>query len=94
MKKCRDCGVELPLTDFYESPSYKDGYRSNCKHCYSCRVVKYQQANNDKVTAKRKEWYERNKAKVLDNKREYYLKNREEILRKAKERKNARRGSV
>lgn len=33
-RRCRNCGKELPLEDFYQHESSPDGYRAVCKHCY------------------------------------------------------------
>lgn len=32
-KVCPKCGRELPLSDFYNDRSKKDGKESNCKEC-------------------------------------------------------------
>lgn len=34
LKRCRNCGRELPLDNFYQHESSPDGYRCVCKHCY------------------------------------------------------------
>lgn len=33
-KKCKACGKELPVSEFYSDKSSKDGYRARCKTCY------------------------------------------------------------
>lgn len=33
-KVCKECGKELPLSQFYTDKSSKDGYRARCKACY------------------------------------------------------------
>lgn len=33
MKKCRGCGEEKNLSDFYKHPATKDGFASKCKQC-------------------------------------------------------------
>lgn len=37
MKKCIDCGVVKPLTDFPQRLDSKDGYRNECKSCKKIR---------------------------------------------------------
>lgn len=33
MKTCRDCGLELPLSEFYKNRNVRDGYLNQCKKC-------------------------------------------------------------
>lgn len=33
VKKCRVCGIEKPITEFYRNRRRNDGYRDECKHC-------------------------------------------------------------
>jgi hypothetical protein len=33
VKKCKKCGVEQPMTEFYMSCGYKDGYMGQCILC-------------------------------------------------------------
>src|SRR5688572_9957760 len=33
MKRCRMCGVEKPLSDFYRMAGMRDGHRNECKRC-------------------------------------------------------------
>jgi Autographiviridae endonuclease VII len=33
MKRCKKCGVDKPLDDFYRARRAADGYRSECKEC-------------------------------------------------------------
>jgi hypothetical protein len=42
MKKCKDCGVKKPETEFY-------GVQGECKDCTIARVREYQKANAEKV---------------------------------------------
>jgi hypothetical protein len=64
MKKCRTCGLEKPLDDFYRASGTKDGHRGECKVCdlerkrqryladpetAIARVKRWQQANSDRV---------------------------------------------
>lgn len=46
MKRCNQCGVLKPKTDFYHGG--KDGW---CKPCYNARTRTWQKANPDKVRA-------------------------------------------
>lgn len=40
-KRCRKCGEEKPVTEFYTRKSSKDGYRNECKACHSKRYKEY-----------------------------------------------------
>lgn len=45
LKVCRNCGRELPLTDFYTQVTAKDGHRNVCKHCYIERKLQLRSKN-------------------------------------------------
>ena len=66
MKKCKKCGAEKPLDDFYRAAGMRDGHRNECKVCdlaakherymadpakAMARVKRWQQANPDRVSA-------------------------------------------
>ena len=66
MKRCKKCGLEKPLEDFYRAVGMKDGFRSDCKACNLAakqeryladpaatiaRVKRWQQENADRVNA-------------------------------------------
>lgn len=37
MKKCRDCGLELPFSEFYKNRNVRDGHLNQCKKCTVAR---------------------------------------------------------
>lgn len=39
MKKCKKCGIEKPLIDFYGHPQNSDGHLNECKQCVRKRVA-------------------------------------------------------
>lgn len=47
MKKCRGCGVEKPLHDYYKHPSTPDGFASKCKECAKAIVRAARSKNRD-----------------------------------------------
>lgn len=51
MKKCRKCGKELPLEEFYAHPKMLDGHLNICKDCVKNRVSKYRENNLEKIRA-------------------------------------------
>lgn len=76
-KVCTKCGRELPLSDFYNNKSKKDGKTSECKYCYK----EYSDANKEKIKEYQKEYRENNKEKIKDYKKEYnkeYYENNKE----------------
>ena len=80
-KVCTKCGRELPLSDFYNNKSKKDGKTSECKYCYK----EYSDANKEKIKDYKKEYnkeyYEKNK----ERKKEYKEKNKEKFREYQKE---------
>ena len=52
MKTCKECNVEMPLSNFYVHAGMKDGHLNKCKECVKSRVDKYAKANPEKT----KEW--------------------------------------
>jgi len=41
MKRCADCGVEKPLTEFVKNRSKGSGLSSYCKPCWNRRITRY-----------------------------------------------------
>ena len=37
LKRCKDCGIEKPLSDFYAMRGMRDGFRNQCKLCFAER---------------------------------------------------------
>lgn len=37
MKKCTDCGIVKPYTEFHKEKKAKDGFRNQCKECTKIR---------------------------------------------------------
>jgi len=70
MKKCKKCGLEKNLSEFYKNKRTKDGLFPECKKCNIERTRKWQNEN--------KEW-----ARKIDNNR--YYANREKRLALSKE---------
>jgi hypothetical protein len=69
-KWCKDCGELKPLDQFYKSAGMRDGHRNDCKTCnlaekrrryaadpakYKAFVKRWQQANNERLNAYRRE---------------------------------------
>ena len=91
-KVCRGCGLELPLEDFYESSTAKDGHRNYCKHCVSARVAKRKHNDPDyqvKHSTKLHTRVANGKGNRSDYTHQYYLANKEKL--KAKNRRDYKR---
>jgi len=61
MKRCRECGKEKPLDDFYTHPRMADGHLNKCKSCVKARVAKHRDRNLEAVRA-----YDRSRADQPD----------------------------
>lgn len=74
MKKCKTCGIEKPVSEYYKKN--KDGSKlfSECKKCFCERSAKWQAANKERKAATNKKWEQKNWQRVLKNKREWRKK--------------------
>ena len=48
MKTCRECNIEMPLSEFYKHQRMKDGHLNKCKTCVKARITLYTDKNPDK----------------------------------------------
>lgn len=95
MKKCKTCGVEKSLDEFYKDSNAKDKKRNHCKICDKEKSKKYKEENElaSKEYGKRyqKEKREILSAKKLENRKkneehyknyskQYYQKNKARIM--------------
>ena len=68
-KRCTGpCGRERPLSEFYWSPTTKDGYWGKCKECHK----EYYRVNRDKLIQAGKDYYQQHKEKKKQYAREQY----------------------
>lgn len=75
MRTCKKCGVTQPLTAFRES---KPGYRRwTCSNCMDHAAVKWQQENQQKVLAWRRQYYDANRKKEVADTKQWNAANRE-----------------
>ena len=70
-KKCRKCGIEKPLTEFYKDKSKKDGHRSGCKAC----KAQYRAQNKERKAEYDAQYRAQNKEKTA----QYTAKNKEKL---------------
>jgi hypothetical protein len=85
MKRCRHCGVEKALDDFYTDRKARDGRRPECKACnlarrrakyaedprpYIARVMKWQRENRDRYLERQRS-YRGTPAKRIANRKSH-----------------------
>lgn len=51
LRRCVTCKTELPLAEFYVTPSRKDGVASECKACIKANYRRWRKANPEKARA-------------------------------------------
>lgn len=76
-KICSKCGRELPISEFHNDKTHKDGHRSECRECTKQRNKKYQTEHKNDVLEQKKLYYQRNRETILNNCKERRLKNPE-----------------
>ena len=60
MKKCRKCGREKPLEEFYKMAGMRDGHRNECKACNLAAKARRHQANPEPVRERARRWKREN----------------------------------
>lgn len=71
MKRCRKCGTEKALTEFYREKASRDGYRPECKACTGARRKLWYKANRDREIERVRAWQQANHAQYLRKQAEY-----------------------
>lgn len=49
MKKCKTCGLMMPIGEFYVLKHMADGHLNECKECVKRRVRKHRKKNIDRI---------------------------------------------
>lgn len=49
MKTCKQCGIEKPMTEYYQHKGMADGHLNKCKSCVRSRVANYSEKNIEKI---------------------------------------------
>lgn len=61
MRKCTQCGKEQPLSEYYQSHTYNDGYATACKTCHRKKARENWKKKQDaKKSRKRKNYINKN----------------------------------
>ena len=84
MKKCTQCKLEKPLSEFYKISRSKDGLESCCRQCHNARKSAYYQQNKEQIAQYNRQYNEENKEHIKACKSAHYQKNRDLILEKTK----------
>jgi DNA-directed RNA polymerase subunit M/transcription elongation factor TFIIS len=82
-KECSKCKKKKSIKNFYPDENGKDGYRSQCKKCFSEYAISYQGVNGNKYI---KKYHKSEKGKKSINKasRKSYINNKEKWITRAK----------
>ena len=60
MKRCKHCGDEKPLDDFYGDTAARDGHRPECTACTAAGRKRWYAENREREIARVKEWQQAN----------------------------------
>ena len=60
MKRCKHCGADKPLDEFYGDTAARDGRRPECKACTAARRQRWYAANRKREIARVKQWQQTN----------------------------------
>jgi hypothetical protein len=80
VKKCKQCGKELPIEMFYKYKGCKDGTVGRCKECYSINKKQHYEENKAYLLEKDKQKYQRKKDSILKKRKEYRVTHKEQIV--------------
>ncbi len=75
MKKCRKCGEEKSIDEFYKHKKMYDGYLNFCKRCVLRRVKIHGEKNRERIKRYCRKWQKENK----DKRKEYREDNPDKI---------------
>ncbi len=80
LKKCGQCKIEKPFSEFYKSAKKKYGLRYECKLCHNANSKKREPLYNET----RRLYRINNAEEYRESKKNYYNKNKETILKNNK----------
>jgi hypothetical protein len=81
IKKCSNCSIEKPLSEFHKWKYGPHGYRRVCKECRKVETSKYYEKNNEKIKNNVSMYRKKNPDKVKETKKKIYEKDKSRILR-------------
>jgi hypothetical protein len=56
VKRCKKCGLEKPLSEFYRMPEMRDGHRNDCKACHNAAKAERYRADPGPARARARQW--------------------------------------
>lgn len=74
-KRCGDCGLDRPKTDFTRAARCKDGLNWRCRDC----AKRYHEENRETILARHREYYQANRAQIAKANRAWARANPERI---------------
>lgn len=90
-RRCCECNVFKPVSEFSKRTDRKYGLKSNCKACVAAKTAKWKKANQHKVKEQSRRYSEKNAQKIAEKNKRRYQQNKESIL---KSRRQARVGKA
>jgi 5-methylcytosine-specific restriction endonuclease McrA len=78
-KTCRDCHLELPLTEYHANKGSKDKLEPRCRACVKVYRAEWYQKNKERLQAYSKSFYRDNADDVLAYQKRYAKKNSAKI---------------
>lgn len=82
-KICSRCNIEKTIDQFYKRKGSKDGFRSECKECFSFKNKQYHCKNREQINNRNKKYNDEHKQEIQlyqeNYQKEYYKRNREQI---------------
>lgn len=78
-KKCNECLVTKPVSDFGKESRAKNGYKPRCKSCLNAYCRSLYPKYKDKKIIESKERYAKNREVILKQAKAYGLKNKDAI---------------
>ena len=78
-KECTKCREILPLSEYHNDKTKKNGKYGACKVCKNQLNKHYQQANKEKIKKRRKQYRKENMERIWEVERKYRENNKERI---------------
>jgi hypothetical protein len=79
VKRCKHCGVEKPLDEFYGDAKARDGRRPECKACNLARRKERYRANPRPHIERARRWQRENPERYRANQRAYAASGRKKL---------------
>lgn len=77
-KICKECGRELPLSEFYKKKTCKDGHMNVCKECFKQQQKQYKQEHKEAILEQKKKYRHEHKEEIAEYNKQYRHEHKEE----------------